>query len=343
MYKTLREINGDLWDLFVSEKPLEHFSYLSQKEKYDYCIKLQLLSGDNYLPGIKLKNNNETNFGFYISRYKKYYDRYLSKNLYLEKILSPEIKEQYEKGEGNEFHSGKFYSVASSSRFAVSCFSELTTKGIIESLKKLPINGKIENVNISFEEGLTIDGIPNNATLPQMDVIIKTDSNDTYFVEVKCHEILDSHKTIKLRSKYLAAESFDLLIPQRNNISIKTVIENNKVIEYISKNNNYLTAKDFNCNLSTTHFDFKQFLCHTMGILSYKNKNRIEKLHFYYLFYRNEEYLKLTNGNKQLYTELEAEMSEIFNKFREKIKDIDFGFCYNSKFDTLSSLKKENT
>ncbi len=34
-----------------------------------------------------------------------------------------------------------------------------------------------------------------------------------------------------------------------------------------------------------------------MGINSYKKRNRGEKLHFYYLFYKNNEYLKLSNNN----------------------------------------------
>jgi len=340
LYKTLRMENGELWNRIVykPDKLEKDDSPASKKEKFSYCIKQKFISGGNYLPGMKLTNIDDSNFGFYISRWKRFYDRYLSKELNIEKHLSPDIKKNYGEGKGNELSSGKFYSVASSSRFAVSCFSEMSTTGKVELLKKIKINGKIEDVNISLEEGLHIEGMPNNATTPQMDVEIKTNSNDTYFIEVKCQEILDNHKSIKLKAKYLNTELFNMLLPQNKDISQ----ENGKTVDYIGKNNQFLTATDFNCNLSTTHFDFKQFLCHLMGILSYKKTKSSEKIHFYYLLYRNEEYLKLPNdSNKQLYVELEAEMSVIFERFGELFKDIDFGYCYNNEFDTLKSLKKE--
>ena len=88
LYKIVRKENGENWDRIVSEKPQKPFSYTSQKEKFDYCIKQKILSGENFLPGKKLADNDELNFGFYLARYKRYYDRYLSKKLKINAVLS---------------------------------------------------------------------------------------------------------------------------------------------------------------------------------------------------------------------------------------------------------------
>lgn len=344
MYKVIRNKNGKEWNQIVSIKPQKPFSKASQKEIFDYCIKRELLLGENYLPGINLSDKDESSFGFYLSEKKRFYDRYLSKRLNLDSVLSSDIKRHYDQGKGSELKSGKFYSVASSSRFTVSSFSEKSNQGIIELRNKMNLNGKVENVEIKLEEGLNIGGIPANLNPPQMDAMIKTNSSDTYFLEVKCHEIFDTskNKPIKLKWKYLKADSFNRL-PLRNvRLSKKTVIERGKPVEYISVDNKYLTASSFGCTLLTTHFDFKQFLCHLMGILSYKNrnKNRKESIHFYYLFYKNAGYLKI--GKNKIYEELEAEISEIFGKFSKLFPEIDFGYCYNDKFDTIKSLKNEH-
>lgn len=339
IYKIIYQDNGNIWDRIVSDDELLLFrtniikKIATEKEKFDYCIKEEFLKGKNYLSGVKLKGKDGENFGFYLSRYNRFYDRYLSEKLKIESLLSSKIRKQYGKGMGNEFKTGKFYSVASSSRFAVSSFSKKSKEGIIELIRKLEINGKIENIDIELEVCLDIEGMPNNTTPPQMDVVLKTKSGDTYFIEVKCHEIFDNseHKKIKLKWKYLCADVFQELLD--NNVKIK------KKDEYISIDGNYLHAKDFNCKISTTHFDFKQFLCHLMGILSYKEKNKKEKIHFYYLFYKNENYIEI--GNRKIYKELENELSEIFEKFGEKFPAIDFGYFYNNKFDTLNYLKKE--
>lgn len=346
-FKIITSENKKTWDRIISLDEGQSFPTYSnkknatEKEKFDYCIKEEFLNGKTYLPGIKLANRDLSNFGFYLSRYKRDYDRYFSNRLEIESTLSSEIKKKYDEGKGNEFESGKFYSVASSSRFAVSSFSEKSNIGIIELLKKIKINGKVENVEIILEEGLNIEGVSNNSTPPQMDVVIKTETGDTYFIEVKCHEIFDTskNKNIKLKWKYFKTAHF-MKFPLKFD-KLSKMIEKNS--EYISLDKKHLNAESFKCNISTTHFDFKQFLCHLMGILSYKAKNNNEKLHFYYLFYKNEEYLNLTNGSKNIYSELEAEMSEIFGRFGKLFNEIDFGYCYSSKFDTLESLEKENT
>lgn len=340
LYKIVTNENGVEWDRLVEIKPLGKFSYVNQKEKFDYCIKKSFLAGESYLPGCYLDNNSDTNFGFYLSRYNRYYDRYLSENLKLETLLSNEIRTYYDEGRGNEFKTGKFYSVASSSRFAVSCLSKMSNNGIIELLRKVEINGKIENINVNLEDELHIKGMPNNTTPPLMDVIITTDSRDKYFIEVKCHEIFDTseHKIIRLKWKYINASHFKRLPLTHENLSKKIVIEDNEEVEYISINGEFLSATNFDCNIATTHFDFKQFICHLLGILSSERKSNNEKIHFYYLFYKNEEYLKI--GNAKIYQELENEMSVIFEKFGKLFPEIDFGYCYNNRFDSIKSINK---
>ena len=343
LYRTVRDEHGEKWDRIVLDKPSQTFSIASEKEKFDYYIKRQLILGATYLPGSDLINKNESSFGYFLKRYRRFYDRYLSPKVQIDSILSSEIKKQYDEGKGNEFKTGKFYSVASSSRFAVSNFSERSVNGIIELIKKIEINGLIEDVKVSLERGLYIDGMPNNNFVPQMDVVIETNSSDIYFIEVKCHEIFDTseHKKIKLKTKYLEATMFNRLPLEFQKIS-KIVVDKNGITEkYISINGNYLEAVDFNCNISTTHFDFKQFICHVMGVLSYKIKNPNTKLHLFYLFYKNDEYLK--NGNYTIYQELEKEMLEIFKVFSSSFPEIEFGYLYNNQFDTLKSLKKEVT
>ncbi len=167
-----------------------------------------------------------------------------------------------------------------------------------------------------------------------MDVVLNLESGDIYFIEVKCHEIFDNHKYIKLKLKYKDTEFINSFLGS-NTSSKKEMKE-----EYLSMNEEFLTAKDFGCNLDSFHFDFKQFLCHLMGILSYKKNNK-GKIYFYYLFYRNEEYEK--NENSNIYQELERELNTIFDVFTRKYPDINFGYFYNNKFDSLKNIDNKYT
>lgn len=172
-------------------------------------------------------------------------------------------------------------------------------------------------------------------------MVIENNTNDIYFIEVKCHEICDEgqHKNILLKYKYSNAENL-----QKIGCTFDTsrIIKQSKkeTLNYIGRNNQFLCAKDFGCDLKTTHFDFKQFLCHLMGILDYKKHNN-KKLHFYYLFYKNNEYIQFENNN--IYKKLEAELKTVFKVFGNLFPDIEFGYCYNDQFDTITNLEKEKT
>lgn len=169
-------------------------------------------------------------------------------------------------------------------------------------------------------------------------------NNATVFVEVKNHEILDSHKSVELSPSYMNTKAFKKLgLKEELSTKIKKdKYGNNTKDEFITLKNNteknrFLLAEDYGCELKTFHFDFKQFLCHLMGILSYAEKHPEEEIYFYYLVYKNE--LFVYEYRSKLYDELEAEVKAIFDVFSKKFPKIHFGLCYNDKYDTLQALK----
>lgn len=334
VYKVLYEKKGKIFDCLTNEEPEKDAKAASEKEKYDFYIKQSFINGNPYMPSFKI-NSEEESFGFYIKRYKRIYDRYLSERLNIREKLYREIQCAYDNGKGGEFKSGKFYSVGSSSRFAASSFSE-NINGKLNLLKKLKIDGVKHDCEITLEKDLQIKSTSDSIiSKPQMDVMINTESGDVYFIEVKCHEICDDdkHKVIKLKSKYKETEFIKKNLSNSNAITEKE--------KCLAVNNRFLSASDFGCNLQTSHFDFKQFLCHLMGILNYQKENKENNvnIHFYYLFYKNEEFVK--QENSKLYEELEEELKEIFSVFQKNYKSIDFGYFYNNKFDTIENLKKK--
>lgn len=342
IYKILEKKNNELYDVLTEEKPNINPKSASEKEKFDYYIKRSFIKGNPYLPSIRINNDNE-DFGFKIKRYQRFYDRYLSQKLRLEDKLSFDIRRSYDNGKGNEFKTGKYYSVASSSRFATSCFSE-NINGRIFLLNSIGFSNKTTQCDISLEKNLNIFSRKGSLIAnPQMDVVIDLASKDIFFIEAKCHEIFDDdkHKNLLLKWKYQDVKYFPKLFNDSQiikQIKRKTVQTKKGKEEYISINGKFLTANDFDCKLETYHFDFKQFICHLMGILSYQEENDI-KIHFYYLFYKNVDYEKKEESN--IYIQLEKEMAEIFGVFGQKFPKIDFGYLYNDKFSTLENIHNE--
>lgn len=309
---------------------------ICKKHIFDWCIKQSFIEGNPFITGRTLKGNKDC-FGFYISKYNTVYNRYFSdKKIDFKSYLSKKIIERYEpenkKTSGNEFSSGKFYSVASSSRFVVSSFTENNTKEKLDYIRTIKINGKQELIKfIEFEHDTEVDA--NLFRTPKLDVYFETEDNNVYFIEAKCHEIFESHKLIKISKSYLNTESFKEL---GLNLEIICHAKDNSGKEI------HFAFEDFGCNgITTFHFDTKQFLCHLMGILTYARRtdNKNKKIHFYYLFFKNNFYAE--NYNNKIYKELEKEVKIIFAVFREKFPNIDFGFCYNDKYCTLKELKSE--
>lgn len=345
IFKVVRKENGKEWDRVIKVKgePDPDFKTASPKERFDYYIKRSFIEGKNYLPGITLPKtqNPEKNFGRYIERYERYYDRYFSeKRVNIKDSLSDEIKKSYEEGKGNEFNNGKFYSVASSSRFAVSSFSSnLDNK--IKLLDEITIEGQLKHVKIELEKDLKIeDSNGDIISHPQMDVFFTTNDNKKYYIEVKCHEIFDSHKNVELKWKY--KDVISKFVNDPNTLEPLPIKTDKGEEQYISRNRNYLTAKDFiGCELKSSHFDFKQFICHLLGIQNELEKNNDSEVHFYYLFYKNNEFID-NEGKRgsQYYNELKDEVNKIFRFFKNKFPKIKFGYFFNDKFDTTEIVNK---
>ena len=279
VYKTLVNNKNELTEILTDQKSDSNYRKATEKEKFDFYLKQGFINGNTYLPSLRINSSNE-NFGLYINKYKRYYDRYFSDKIGIKNSLSFEIQKSYDNGKGNEFKNGKFYSVGSSSRFAVSCFSE-NLNGRIFLLDSIEIEGEKKDCRISLEKELDIFSANNQLiSHPQMDVVINFKTGDVYFIEVKCHEIFDNHKEIKLKAKY---KDTDFIKTHLSSFAEGSELQKGKK-SFIAIKNQLLTAEDFGCNLKTYHFDFKQFLCHLMGILQYQKENKV-KVHFYYLFF----------------------------------------------------------
>ena len=256
-----------------------------------------------------------------------------------ENHISPVVLECY-KGKGNEFNNGKIYCVGSSSRFVISSFTD-NNAGKLESIKKLLINNKKEDLVIDFEHSTPVNGITSDFT-PELDVFIKTNSGKTFFIEAKCHEICDCYNSIELSSSYMKTSVFHKLglIEECCERAYKDRKGSHHYIalkKYNDDRKHLLFASDFGCELKTFHFDFEQFLRHLMGILSYAEEHKDEEIYFYYLVYKNDLYIQETKS--KIYEELEAEMKEVFKVFGNRFPNIQFGLCYHSKYNTLEELK----
>lgn len=204
-------------------------------------------------------------------------------------------------------------------------------------MDSIKVKGEKKDCKISLEKELDILSTNNHLiSHPQMDVVINLKTGDIYFIEVKCHEIFDNHKEIKLKAKY---KNTDFIKTQLAGFSKVSELQKGKE-NFIAINNQLLTAEDFGCNLKTYHFDFKQFLCHLMGILQYQKENKV-KVHFYYLFFKHTDYVN--KEMSKIYEELELELAEIFSVFSKKYNDIDFGYIYNDKFDTIKNIENNYT
>lgn len=204
-------------------------------------------------------------------------------------------------------------------------------------MDSIKVKGEKKDCKISLEKELDILSTNNHLiSHPQMDVVINLKTGDIYFIEVKCHEIFDNHKEIKLKAKY---KNTDFIKTQLAGFSKVSELQKGKE-NFIAINNQLLTAEDFGCNLKTYHFDFKQFLCHLMGILQYQKENKV-KVHFYYLFFKHTDYVN--KERSKIYEELELELEEIFSIFSKKYNNIDFGYIYNDKFDTIKNIENNYT
>ncbi len=344
---TLQKEDG-MWDC-ISESIPDGAEYkkMEQVHIFDWCVKQSFENGAPYIGAL---SSEERTYGFYLPRWRRVYDRYFRKEMKLEDCLSDNIRERFSPEQsgkntsGYEFSSGKFYSVASSSRFAVASFTK-EKDGKLDYIETIKINGKEERISEDeIEHDTPVNGIDKNRHSPQLDFFFKT-NNGTYFIEAKNHEILNNYKSIKLSPSYLETEGFKEL-PYKEGVAFeekffvntkgKQTKDKYLTVKGNTEKNRFLLASDFGCGIQTFHFDFKQFLCHLMGIWSYAQDHLEEKICFYYLIYRNKMYEEMFD--KELYQELEKEVKTIFDVFGKKFPKIHFGLCYHDKYDTLKEL-----
>lgn len=307
------------------------------KNDFDESIKKKLIEKKENCFGIEITEND---FGRNLPRWG-WRTTYLNKQI--EKKILQRIKPVVEKikYKGSELN-WKFYSVASSSRFAMSSFTKLDNNGQLNLLESI---GTTKIRNVILEKDCSIINENPDATA-HLDAYFVDDTNTEWFVEAKCHEVFDSHKSLYLKDVYHS--KIKEIFPNIN-LSQKFIILNEEekkeeisVDKYlaIEKGDSIrlLDSSDFGIYLKTYHFDFKQFLCHLMGIINTTDIKIPKK--FYYLFYKNTE-----ECFKYIYEELEEEIksivsSEIIKSVFSKY-NIDFGFIYNDKFDSLKTLKSE--
>ena len=238
---------------------------MSTINDFDESIKRQFLKGAPILPEVYADKEECYGREITIRGKKNIYDTYFNEELgeKILQIIDKGIKQRYKDGKGGEFKY-KFFSVASSSRFAVASFSN----NVSDKIMYINQYSGEEISEILFEKNLPINNI--SGTSPQMDVWIKT-SHDIFF-EVKCHEIFEEsqHANIKISTQYSNNRIFNEII---NYYSIdlstrkQTYVKEGKVKSYYLLNRNM-----FKVSTQTAHFDMKQFICHLMGIISYKEK-----------------------------------------------------------------------
>ncbi len=295
---------------------------MSTKNDFDESIKKQFLNGSPILPEVYADKEECYGREITIRGKKKTYDTYFNEELgkKILKIIDKGIKQRYKDGKGGEFKY-KFFSVASSSRFAVASFSN----NVSDKIMYINQYSGEEISEILFEKDLPINNI--SGTPPQMDVWIKT-SHDIFF-EVKCQEIFDEsqHANIKISTQYRNNRIFNEIIDYYSIVlKEQTYVKEGKVKSYYLLNRNM-----FNVSTQTAHFDLRQFICHLMGIISYKEKAN-SVVEFNYLFYKSDD--KQFN---MVYIELENEISVIMKSFKWLFSkyNIKFSCFYNSRFSTL--------
>ena len=78
IYKIITTEKGKSWDRLVTNPSnFKKCEKASLKEKIDFYIKQSFIDGNPYLPGLYIDNNSSENFGFYVNRYERFYDRCL--------------------------------------------------------------------------------------------------------------------------------------------------------------------------------------------------------------------------------------------------------------------------
>jgi hypothetical protein len=200
----------------------------------------------------------------------------------------------YSHGKGSELKSQgnkppKMASVASSSRF---CYLALRT-----GAELLGGSG-----NVVFEHECPIDGV--KGTAPQMDAYIE---KENMFVEVKCHEIFDVHKTA------LSKQYFELLFGKTNDFGFDYIPKENMSDYEIDEKSNEFEIPFKKMGIQQPEMlDVKQFICHLLGVRCHKKQD--EKATLVYLFFKPKVATETEqNEIDAIFKKLALEIKTLFN------------------------------
>lgn len=266
------------------------------------------------------------NFGYTVSKTGKTYSDYYNNLVFarfIEEMNSDRYRDAfraYNAGKGSELNENrgrygkmppKTASVASSSRF---CYLALR-----DGARALGGSGQVK-----FEYACAIPGM--SGIPPQLDAYISVDNT---YIEVKCHEIFDSHRIV-LKEKY-----WDYIYGVDNKFGFP-------VLERLSGSEFEIPLAAFGIKKFRSMFDIKQFLCHLLGIAAQKNDSAT----LVYLFFKPKAEQP---DDKQeidvLFDTLTAEVNAIFNS--KPIQQ----FCMNYKIklwavaeyaQIMEALNKDN-
>ena len=239
-----------------------------------------------------VEKDGEEKLGYVIEGKEPYTDYYSREEfkVFVDEMESKynEIFKKYDKCVGKEMIEKdgvppKMASVASSSRF---CYLALR-----DGAQALGIGSKIE-----FEHKCKITGIK-SPTHPQLDAYIE--ESNTY-IEVKCHEIFDTHADIVMSKQY------EEYICDMFKVQKEKYIEGDKLVIPISE---FGIKKKSNSKTDRTRFDVKQLLCHLFGVKSEMGKEKFQEATLMYLFF----------WPKSDAPEEEKQINEVFKELKEEI------------------------
>lgn len=272
----------------------------------------------SWFDGLILKNLECKGFGpFGYKMGSKSYPSYYSQDAFTAFKLEmgfchPQHYNRYINGQGSELLETetppKMASVASSSRFAY-----LALRWGAQAI------GGTDQVE--FEHECRIQGI--RGTAPQLDAYTTDENGNPIYVEVKCHEIFDPHKT-ELKAAY-----WENIYGEKNafGFSSKKAIKDRETFD--------IPLDQFGITREHSMMDIKQLLCHLMGIASQKEQKQPATL--IYLFFKpavTGSHHTILDG---IFSQLTNEIDYIFNS--KPIKT----FCFVHRIDLKVVVEESAT
>lgn len=278
------------------------------KDKFDAIIKSNLV---NFKSDVSADS-----FGYIIEerKYENYYTSDCFKS-FVERMEN-EHYEMYYGGKGGELVEKKgryglmppkMASVASSSRF---CYFALKD-----------ING------VEFEKDCRI--FDDSEIAPQLDAYIPQEYCDI-FVEVKCHEIFDSHK-IKMKNKYMTYFKENDIFPE--------------IVSNATEGGEEFTAplSLFGIDKGSSCFDVKQFICHLLGIAKNRGDKPAKLVYLFFIPIVDDE--ETADEIHEVFAQLQSEIKAIFTSEPIvnfcKANDISLS-AIAEKSRTMQALSAEN-